>query len=69
MVMPMDPMFSPMEHISSISNCYAPTAMVTEGDEWWNKAYYNFTEYTPMLNTDGSLADIMGISVVMLQMG
>ena len=43
--------------------------MVTEGDEWWNKAYYNFTEYTPMLNTDGSLADIMGISVVYVANG
>lgn len=64
MVMPMDPNFSQMDHISEMTRCYAPTVMLQLGDEWGITADYNFTEHMPMLNTDGTYADIMGISLL-----
>jgi hypothetical protein len=53
-----------MDHISSISGCYAPSGMLQPGDEISITANYDFTEHMPMLNTDGSTADIMGISII-----
>jgi hypothetical protein len=55
-----------MTHISNITGCYAPTlsGLMTVGDAWSNHAYYNFTAHTPMRNNDGSLSDVMGISIM-----
>lgn len=53
-----------MPHISSLGRCYAPAGVIEIGDEWGVNAYYNFTEDSPMLNSDGSDAEIMGISMV-----
>ena len=50
-----------MEHISSISACTG--GQVNVGDTWSVNAYYNTSEYTPMANTNGSLASVMGISL------
>ncbi|KAK5019617.1 hypothetical protein LTR16_000398 [Cryomyces antarcticus] len=52
---------SGMQHISSISTCDNGTVNV--GDRFSVNAYYNTSEYSPMLNTDGSLTPIMGISL------
>lgn len=50
-------------HISSISTC-DNNANISVGDVWSITAFYNSTEYSLMTNTDGTLAPIMGISLV-----
>jgi len=50
-----------MEHISSISACTG--GQVKVGEAWTVTAFYNTSEYTPMMNTDGSLTSVMGISL------
>lgn len=57
-----------MEHISSISTC-ANTGVVNVGDEWGVTAFYNTSEHAPMLDSDGSLAPIMGISLLYVANG
>ncbi|TKA80773.1 hypothetical protein B0A49_00510 [Cryomyces minteri] len=52
---------SSMQRISSISTCDSGTVNV--GDQFSVNAYYNTSQYSPMLNTDGSLTPIMGISL------
>jgi hypothetical protein len=52
-----------MEHISSISTC-ANAGSVSVGDEWSVNAYYNTSEYAPMMDSDNKLAPIMGISLL-----
>lgn len=49
-------------HISSLSEC--STGQLNTGDNLTVTAYYNTTEYAPMVNTDGSLAPIMGIGIL-----
>lgn len=44
--------------------CQAPAGYISLNDELGVNAFYNLTEYAPMLNADGSDADIMGISVI-----
>ena len=56
-------MASGMTHISSITDCGNPGSTKV-GDEWSLKAHYNITEHSPMTNSDGSYAPIMGISLV-----
>ena len=53
-----------MDHVSEITGCFLPTMMLEPGDELSIVANYDFTAHMPMLNTDGSLADIMGISIM-----
>ena len=55
---------SDMKHISSMSSCHAPTLQVELEDVLSTNAYFDFTEYAPMTNTDGSLSDIMGIALI-----
>jgi hypothetical protein len=50
------------KHISSISEC--STGQVNLGDNLTVTAYYNTTEYMPMMDTDGTLAPIMGIALL-----
>ena len=50
-------------HISSMSFC-ENKGSIAAGDKLAVTAYYNTTEYSPMTNTDGSLAPIMGISIL-----
>lgn len=52
------------EHVSSISNC--DNGQVNLGDNLTVTAYYNTSEYAPMINTDGILAPIMGIGLLYL---
>ena len=52
-----------MVHISSMSGC-TNDGMVNVGDEWSVTAFYNTSEYAPMQNSDGTLAEIMGISLM-----
>jgi hypothetical protein len=57
-----------MVHISSLNSCLnAGTSTV--GDEWGLDAFYNTSEFAPMLDSDGSLAGIMGISLVYITQG
>lgn len=57
-----------MVQISSLNSCMnVGTSSV--GDEWGLAAFYNTSEYAPMLNSDGSLAEIMGISLVYITQG
>lgn len=51
-------------HISYTSSC--SDGQVNLGDNLIVTAYYNTSEYAPMLNTDGTLADIMGIGILYL---
>jgi hypothetical protein len=64
MSMPGMPMGNMGDHISSLSEC--STGQVNLGDNLTVTAYYNTSEYTPMTNTDGSLAPIMGIALLYL---
>jgi hypothetical protein len=57
-----------MVHVSSIGVC-ANVGPVDVGDEFSITAYYNTTLHSPMLNSDGSLADIMGISILYIASG
>lgn len=50
-----------MQHISSMSACTGGQMRV--GDSWSVNAFYNTSEHKPMMNTDGSLASVMGISL------
>ena len=50
-----------MLHISSISSCSGQAISV--GDLWTVNAHYNTAKYAPILDTDGSLMPIMGISM------
>jgi hypothetical protein len=50
-------------HISSISSC-SNAGTIAIGDTLSVTAYYNSSKYSLMTNTDGSLAPIMGISIV-----
>jgi hypothetical protein len=52
-----------MVHISSISTC-ANAGSVSVGDEWSVNAFYNTSEYSPMMESDNALAPIMGISLL-----
>ncbi|KAE8453857.1 hypothetical protein EG329_007633 [Mollisiaceae sp. DMI_Dod_QoI] len=51
-------------HISSLSEC--STGQINLGDNLTVTAYYNTSEYAPMVNTDGTLAPIMGIGILYL---
>jgi hypothetical protein len=64
MSMPGMPMGSMGTHISSLSQC--STGQVNLGDNLTVTAFYNTTEYKPMTDTDGSLANVMGIAVLFL---
>jgi hypothetical protein len=64
MSMPGMPMGSMGTHISSLSQC--STGQVNLGDNLTVTAFYNTTEYKPMTDTDGSLANVMGIAVLYL---
>jgi hypothetical protein len=64
MNMPGMPMMNMGMHISSLSEC--STGQINLGDNLTVTAFYNTTEYTPMTNTDGSLAPIMGIALLYL---
>jgi hypothetical protein len=64
MSMPGMPMMNMGMHISSLSEC--STGQINLGDNLTVTAFYNTTEYTPMTNTDGSLAPIMGIALLYL---
>lgn len=64
MSMPGMPMTNMGMHISSLSQC--STGQVNMGDNLTVTAFYNTTEYMPMMNTDGSLASIMGIALLYL---
>jgi hypothetical protein len=64
MNMPGMPMGNMGMHISSLSEC--STGQVNLGDNLSVTAFYNTTEYTPMTDTDGSLAPIMGIALLYL---
>jgi hypothetical protein len=57
-----------MVHISSLESCLNPTTS-SIGDEWGARAFYNTREHAPMLNMDGSLAGVMGISLVYISQG
>lgn len=65
---PMDNMnmsgMSMESHISYMSGC--SDGQVNLGDNMTVIAYYNTTEYAPMVNTDGTLTDIMGIGILYL---
>ena len=50
-------------HVSSMSFC-ENKGSIAQGDKLSVTAFYNTTEYTPMTDTDGSLAPIMGISIL-----
>jgi hypothetical protein len=50
-------------HISSISTCYN-VGVIGIGDILSITAYYNSTEHALMTNTNGTLAPIMGISLI-----
>ncbi|KAI9733658.1 MAG: hypothetical protein M1834_003260 [Cirrosporium novae-zelandiae] len=52
-----------MVHISSIT-CNPKQSFLNIGDELSVQAFYNTTDYSPMLNSDGTLAPIMGISIL-----
>lgn len=62
--MPGMPMTNMGMHISSLSEC--STGQVNLGDNLTVTAFYNTTEYMPMMNSDGSLAPIMGIALLYL---
>jgi hypothetical protein len=62
MNMPGMPMGNMGMQISSFSEC--STGQVNLGDNLSVTAFYNTTEYTPMTDTDGSLAPIMGIALL-----
>jgi hypothetical protein len=64
MSMPGMPMTNMGMHISSFSEC--STGQVNLGDNLTVTAFYNTTEYMPMMNPDGSLAPIMGIALLYL---
>jgi len=64
MSMPGMPMGNMGTHISSLSQC--STGQVNLGDNLTVTAFYNTTEYMPMTDTDGSLANVMGIAVLYL---
>ena len=64
MSMPGMPMGNMETHISSLSQC--STGQVNLGDNLTVTAFYNTTEYMPMTDTDGSLANVMGIAVLYL---
>ena len=55
-------------HISSLTTCLNDGSS-NIGDEWGVQAFYNTSEYAPMLDTDGSLAPIMGIALVYISQG
>lgn len=50
-------------HVSSMSFC-ENKGSIAQGDKLSVTAFYNTTQYTPMTDTDGSLAPIMGISIL-----
>ena len=52
-----------MVHISSIASC-SNDGTLKKGDTLGVTAHYNTSEYAPMMNSDGSLAPIMGISLL-----
>jgi hypothetical protein len=49
-------------HVSSISTCEG--ADIKKGDVLTIEALYDTTKYVPMIDTDGTLEDIMGISIL-----
>ena len=51
-----------VEHISSMSSC--DKGRINLGDEISVRAYYNMTAHSPMVDSDGTLAPVMGISIV-----
>jgi hypothetical protein len=54
-----------MMHISNITACYMPeNGEVKAGDEFNIKAYYDMTKHMGMLEGDGKMSPIMGISVM-----
>lgn len=53
-----------MPHISTMGYCQSPIGSIMPDDVIGLNAYYNLTEYSPMLNSDGSDAEIMGISLI-----
>ena len=58
---------SDMFHISSISACSGQE--ISTGEQWTIVAHYNTSEYAPMLDTDGGLMPIMGISLFFVAPG
>ncbi|OCK77375.1 hypothetical protein K432DRAFT_445374 [Lepidopterella palustris CBS 459.81] len=57
-----------MVHISSIQTC-ANDGTLKVGDTLSITAHYNTSEFSPMVNEDGTLAPIMGISLVYVAVG
>jgi hypothetical protein len=57
-----------MVHISSIASC-SNDGTLKRGDTLGVTAHYNTSEYAPMMNVDGSLAPIMGISLLYVATG
>jgi hypothetical protein len=51
-----------MVHISSIKTCQN-VGLMEEGETWTVKANYNLTAHPPMVDMDGTLEPIMGISI------
>jgi hypothetical protein len=55
----------PMTHISNIDSCYLPkNGEFKAGDEFNIQAYYDMTKHMGMLEGDGRISPIMGISVM-----
>jgi hypothetical protein len=57
-----------MVHISSIASC-SNDGTLKKGDTLGVTAHYNTSEYAPMMNSDGSPAPIMGISLLYVAIG
>lgn len=63
MSMPRMDMGMDMTQVSSITTC-ENDGEINAGDEWSVTAFYNTTKYAPMMDSDNTLAPIMGISVL-----
>lgn len=57
-----------MVHVSSIVSC-PNDGTLKKGDTLGVTAHYDTSEYAPMMNGDGSLAPIMGISLLYIAIG
>ncbi|OCL08518.1 hypothetical protein AOQ84DRAFT_439525 [Glonium stellatum] len=57
-----------MVHISSITSCFNDGTL-KKGDTLGVTAHYNTSEYAPMMDNDGSLSPIMGISLLYVAIG
>jgi hypothetical protein len=57
-----------MMYISSISTCES-VGVLGVGDDLEITAHYDTREYMPMVNADGTLALVMGISIIFVMTG